>query len=73
MVLSAPWSDSLVIIFLQPVKKWLGINPMGPSAPCADYLGVIPLDPVNKKGLGLTKCSLMPLGTTLMMFLPFSQ
>ena len=41
MGLSAPWVGSLDIISLQPVKKWMGINPMGLSAPWADSLGII--------------------------------
>ena len=33
MGLSAPWADSIDVIALLTVKKWLGINPMVISAP----------------------------------------
>ena len=41
MGMSTPRSDSLEIIALQPVKKRLGINPMGRSAPWDDSLDII--------------------------------
>ena len=43
MVISAPWSDSLDIIALQPVKTLLGINPMVLSSPRAESLDIIVL------------------------------
>ena len=43
MGLIAPWVDSLVIIYLQPVKKWIGINPMGLSAPWDGSIDIIAL------------------------------
>ena len=43
MGLSDPRYESLDIIALQPVKKWLGINPMGISAPWADSIDIIAL------------------------------
>ena len=39
--LSDPWSDSFVIIPLQPIKKWIGIKPMGLNDPWDDYLDII--------------------------------
>ena len=47
MSLSVPWSDSLDIIALKPVKKVLGINPLGFSAPWAESLVIISLHPVK--------------------------
>ena len=41
MGLSAPWDNSLEIIVMNPVKKLLGINPMGLSDPRAKYLYII--------------------------------
>ena len=41
MVLSAPRSGSLDIIAFRPVKKWLGINPMGLSVPWYNSLDII--------------------------------
>ena len=46
MVLSAPFSDSLEIIALYPVKKLRGINPMELSAPRDESLEIIVLQPV---------------------------
>ena len=46
--LSAPWADSLVVIALKPVKKWLDINPMGHSAPGDDSLDIIALQIAKK-------------------------
>ena len=43
MGLSSPWDDSLVIISLQTVKKWLGINPMGLINPWEDSPFVVSL------------------------------
>ena len=43
MDLSSPWDDSLDIIALQPVKKWLRINKMGLSSPWANYIDIITL------------------------------
>ena len=47
MCISAPWADSLEIIALLPVKKCLGINPMGLSAPRAKYLQISSLQTVK--------------------------
>ena len=41
MGLSAPWSESLDIIALQPVKQCLGINPLRLSAPCSESLVIV--------------------------------
>ena len=41
MGLSAPWADSIDIIYSHPVKKWLGINPTGLNTPWAEYLAII--------------------------------
>ena len=48
MVHSAPRDDSLVIIYLRPVKN-LGMNPMGLSTPWYDTLDIISLKIVFKK------------------------
>ena len=48
MGLSATWTESLVIITLQIVKKLLGINPMGLIAPGDNYPEIIALYPVSK-------------------------
>ena len=41
MGLSAPWADSLEIIALHLVEKWLGINPMGLSVTWANSIDII--------------------------------
>ena len=41
MGLSDPWAESLDIISLQPVKKWIGVNPMGLSAPRINSLVIV--------------------------------
>ena len=46
MGLSDPRSDSLEIIALQKVKKMIGINPIGISAPWANSIDIIDLKPV---------------------------
>ena len=40
MGLSYPWANSLDIIAFHPVKKQ-GMNPMGLSAPCDEYLEMV--------------------------------
>ena len=47
MVLSTPWSDSLDIITLQPVKKLPWVNPMGLSVPMANSIDIIAFQ-INK-------------------------
>ena len=46
MSLSAPYTNSLDNIYLNPVKKILGINPMGLIDPWANSLYIIALQPV---------------------------
>ena len=41
MGLSAPWDDYLDIIDLQPVKKWIGVNPLGLSYPWSKSIDII--------------------------------
>ena len=41
MGLSTSWDDSIYIISLRLVKKWLGINPMGLSVPWDDSIDII--------------------------------
>ena len=43
MVISAPMADSLEIITLHPVKKLIGIDPMGLRYPWDDSLDIIAL------------------------------
>ena len=47
MDINAPWDDSIEIIVLKPVKKLLGINPMGIIAPRDDSLEIISLQKLN--------------------------
>ena len=53
MGLSAPYTESLDIISLKPVKNILGINPMGLNDPRDESLVIVALRPV-KKFWGLT-------------------
>ena len=50
MVLSAHWYDSLDIIALNLVKKWLGINPLGLSVPWLDSLDIFSFQTTKKIG-----------------------
>ena len=49
MGLSDPWDESLDIISLLTVKKWLEINPTGLSAPWDNSIDIIALqtDKIN--------------------------
>ena len=47
MFLIDPMTDSFEINYLRPVKKLLGIKPMGLSSPWADSLEIIVLKPVK--------------------------
>ena len=47
MGLSDPRSASIDIIALWPLKIFIGINPMSLSAPWAEYLDIIALNPVK--------------------------
>ena len=48
MVIIGPWADSLNIIALQTALFFLGITPMGLSAPRADYLEIVALQKVKQ-------------------------
>ena len=50
MGLSSPWADSIDIIALHPVKKWLGINPMVISVPWDDSIDIIAFRTANING-----------------------
>ena len=65
MGLSAPWTDSLDIIYLRPVKKCLGINPMVRSTPLDNSIDIISLKIAEK--------FLLPLGPSLFILLPCRQ
>ena len=47
MVVSDPWSDSIDIIALNTVLKYIGINQMGLSAPWAESLVITSLQSVK--------------------------
>ena len=47
MGLIGPWYNPLVIIALQPVKKMLGINPIGHSDTWGDSPDIIYLYPIK--------------------------
>ena len=53
MSFSDPWADSIDIIALQPVEKWIGIIPMILSAPRDNSLVNILLQIVKKVAKGL--------------------
>ena len=48
MGISAPWAESVDIIALHTVLKWLGINPMRLSVPWANSLDIIAAQTAKK-------------------------